>query len=141
VTTTNPTFGTRELYDALAEVLNSDEAWLDKAKNMTFSMTHVYNGDPAGVFRMHFTRGLMSNVAEYPDQSAAPDSEFVLSGTVDDWRRMLVTGELSANIALVSRKLKVKGKMGALMKNIPQFNYIIGKLIELEPRVVADSPA
>jgi hypothetical protein len=31
--------------------------------------------------------------------------------------------------------------MGALMKNIPQFNYIISKLIELEPRVAADSPA
>jgi hypothetical protein len=30
--------------------------------------------------------------------------------------------------------------MGTLMKNIPQFNYIISTLIELEPMVPEDVP-
>ncbi|HEY1972971.1 MAG TPA: hypothetical protein VGH89_33820 [Pseudonocardia sp.] len=142
--TTNPpppTFGTRELYDALAEALNVDAVWLVKAKAMTFSMTHVYQGKIERAFRMEFTAGRISEVTVYGDPADAPPSVFVLTGDYDDWRDMLATAELSVNIALVSRKILVKGKMGALMKNIPQFNYIIGKLIELEPKVPEDAPA
>ncbi|WP_237727039.1 hypothetical protein [Rhodococcus jostii] len=49
---------------------------------------------------------------------------------------MLVTGELTVNIALVTKQISVKGKMGPLLKNIPQFNYIIVKLSELGPRAL-----
>ncbi|ABG99100.1 hypothetical protein RHA1_ro08053 (plasmid) [Rhodococcus jostii RHA1] len=54
----------------------------------------------------------------------------------ENWRRMLVTGELTVNIALVTKQISVKGKMGPLLKNIPQFNYIIVKLSELGPRAL-----
>lgn len=140
--TTNqrPTFGTRELYDALAEALNADPGWLKKAKAMTFGMTHVYRGQIERAFRMEFTSGVMSDVTEYDHAADAPSSDFVLTGDYESWCSMLVTAELAVNIALVSRKILVKGKMGALMKNIPQFNYIISKLIELEPKVPEDSP-
>lgn len=137
----SPTFGTRELYDALAEALNADPVWLKKAKAMTYSMTHIYRGKVQRVFGMDFDEGRMSNVTEYGDPADAPHSDFVLTGDYETWRDLLVTAQLAVNIALVSRKIVVKGKMGALMKNIPQFNYIIAKLIELEPRVPEDSPA
>ncbi|WP_043659807.1 hypothetical protein [Thermocrispum municipale] len=141
MTVSRPTFGTRELYDALAEALNNDPVWLKKARKMTFAMTHVYTGELPLVIRMNFTEGVMSGVTEFNDVSEAPYSEFVLTGDSKSWERMLVTGELSVNIALVSKKISVKGKMGPMMKNIPQFNYIIAKLIELEPRVLDDKRA
>ncbi len=141
MTDQRPTFGTRELYDALAVALNDDQVWLTKASSMTFSMMHVYHGSIERSFRMQFDGGVMSNVEEFEDSADAPDTVFVLIGDTDDWCDMLATAELSVNIALVSRKILVKGKMGMLMKSIPQFNYIIGKLIELEPRVPEDEPA
>ncbi|EKT83437.1 MULTISPECIES: hypothetical protein [Rhodococcus] len=49
---------------------------------------------------------------------------------------MLVTGELTVNIALVTKQISVKGKMGPLLKDIPQFKYIIVKLSELGPRAL-----
>ena len=133
--TQRPTFGTRELYDALAEALNNDPTWLAKAKKMSFGMTHVYTGELPLTVRMEFDEGVMRNVTQYDNAELAPQSEFVLSGDSENWRRMLVTGELSVNIALVSRQILVKGKMGPLMKNIPQFNYIIATLIDLEPQM------
>lgn len=138
MTTERPTFGTRELYDALAEKLNNDPVWLKKARKMTFGMTHVYTGGLPLVVRLNFDEGAMSSVTEYDSPADAPHSEFVLSGDSDDWRRLLVTGELSVNVALVTQQISVKGKMGSLMKNIPQFNYIITKLIELDPRLLDD---
>ncbi|PXY25477.1 hypothetical protein [Prauserella flavalba] len=139
--TSRPTFGTRELYDALAETLNGDPVWRKKAGKMTFGMTHVYTGELPLVVRMNFTEGVMSDVTVFDDVADVPSSEFVLSGDSKNWERMLMTGELSVNIALVSKQISVKGKMGPLMKNIPQFNYIIAKLIELEPRVLDDERA
>jgi hypothetical protein len=133
--TQRPTFGTRELYDALAETLNDDQVWLKKAKNMSFGMTHLYAGALPLTVRMEFHEGVMGNVEQFDRPEDAPPSEFVLSGDSDSWTKMLVTGELSVNIALVSRQILVKGKMGAMMKNIPQFNYIIARLIDLEPRL------
>jgi hypothetical protein len=136
----SPTFGTRELYDSLAESLNSDPTWLVKAKAMSFSMAHIYRlpDDTQRTFRMEFRNGTMSDVTTFDDPADLPETAFVLRGSFEDWRDMLVTEELSVNVALVTRRIAVKGKMGLLMKNIPQFNYIITKLIELEPRVPED---
>jgi hypothetical protein len=137
-----PTFGTRELYDALAERLNNDATWLVKAKAMTFSMAHIYRypDDSQRTFRMEFRTGKICDVTTFDDPADLPDTAFVLRGSFEDWRDMLVTEELSVNVALVTRRIVVKGKMGTLMKNIPQFNYIISTLIELEPTVPADEP-
>lgn len=143
MTATQPTFGTRELYDSLAVSLNDDRTWLAKAKTMTFSMAHVYQWQdgPERTFRMEFRNGVMSDVTEFDDPADLPPTALVLTGSFEDWRDMLVTEELSVNVAMVTRKIVVKGKMGTMMKNIPQFNYIIGKLIELEPLVPEDEPA
>ncbi|HTK66409.1 MAG TPA: hypothetical protein VL595_28795 [Pseudonocardia sp.] len=143
MTATQPTFGTRELYDSLAVSLNDDRTWLAKAKAMTFSMAHVYQWQDGTerTFRMEFRNGVMSDVTEFDDPADLPPTALVLTGSFEDWRDMLVTEELSVNVAMVTRKIVVKGKMGTMMKNIPQFNYIIGKLIELEPLVPEDEPA
>ncbi|MBA3742959.1 hypothetical protein [Sporichthya sp.] len=137
-----PTFGTRELYDSLAESLNSDPTWLVKAKAMTFSMAHVYRypDDTQRTFRMEFRTGKICDVTEFDDPADLPETAFVLRGSSDDWRDMLVTEELSVNVAMVTRRILVKGKMGTLMKNIPQFNYIVRRLIELDPVVPGDEP-
>jgi hypothetical protein len=137
-----PTFGTRELYDSLAESLNSDPTWLAKARAMTYSMAHIYELSDGSrrTFRMEFRAGILSDIVEFDDPANLPETAFVLRGSYEDWRDMLATQELSVNVALVTRRIVVKGKMGALMKNIPQFNYIITKLIELEPMVPEDVP-
>ena len=143
MTRAQPTFGTRELYDDLAESLNTDPKWLVKAKAMTFSMAHVYQWKDGAerTFRMEFRNGAMSDVTDAYGPDDLPATALVLTGSFEDWRDMLVTEELSVNVAMVTRRIVVKGKMGTMMKNIPQFNYIISKLIELEPLVPEDEPA
>lgn len=142
MTDKRPTFGTRELYDSLAERLNADPTWLAKAKAMTYSMAHIYELSDGSrrTFRMEFRAGALSDIVTYDDPADLPETAFVLRGSYEDWRDMLATQELSVNVALVTRRIVVKGKMGALMKNIPQFNYIISTLIELEPMVPEDVP-
>jgi putative sterol carrier protein len=57
--------------------------------------------------------------AEYnPPASAYPNPTFTLTSTYDDIRD-LVTGKLNPMTAMMTMKLKVKGNMGYMMRNVP----------------------
>ena len=51
---------------------------------------------------------------------------------------MLVSQTITPQIALVTRKIAVEGKMTVLLKHISVFNYLLAVLIGLEPVMSPD---
>jgi hypothetical protein len=125
-----PLFGTREIYDNLAEKLNDDPKWLEKATVLNYTMTHVYTEPLNKVFTFRFEGGKLLDVRDVDGPAPA---DFVLTGSPQVWERMLVSQEITPQIALVTRKIGVDGKMSVLLKHISVFNYLLAVLIGLEP--------
>ena len=126
-----PLFGTREVYDALAEALNDDPKWLTKAHVLNYTMTHVYTK----TFTFRFDGGKLLDVREVDGPAPA---DFVLTGSPEIWERMLVSQSITPQIAMVTRKIQVDGKLSVLLKNISVFNYLLAVLIGLEPVMSPD---
>ncbi len=127
-----PNFGTRELYDALAENLNQDPKWLEKAKVLNYTMTHVYTEPLNKTFTFRFEGGKLLDVEERDGPAPA---DFVLTATPEIWQRMLVDQSITPQVAMVTRKIAVDGKLSVLLKNISVFNYLLAVLIGLEPKM------
>jgi hypothetical protein len=127
---TRPLFGTREVYDALAEALNDDPKWLSKASVLNYTMTHVYTEPLNKTFTFRFEGGKLLDVRDVDGPAPA---DFVLSGTPEVWERMLVSQTITPQIALVTRKIHVEGSMTTLLKHISVFNYLLAVLIGLDP--------
>ena len=125
-----PTFGTRELYDALAAALNEDPKWLDKAKILNYTMTHVYTAPIGKAFNFRFEGGKLLDVTE--SDTPVP-ADFVLTASPEIWQRMLVDQTITPQVAMVTRKVTVDGKLSVLLKHISVFNYLLAVLIGLEP--------
>jgi hypothetical protein len=132
---TRPLFGTREVYDALAEALNEDPKWLAKAQVLNYTMTHVYTEPLNKTFTFRFEGGKLLDVREVDGPAPA---DFVLSGSPETWERMLVSQTITPQIALVTRKIHVDGSMTTLLKNITVFNYLLAVLTGLEPVMSPD---
>src|SRR6266508_2927976 len=113
----HPQFGTRELYEALAAALAADPAWADKGRELDYTMSHVYTAPIDKVFWFRFEQGQINDIRELDDPDDVP-TDFVLTATPEVWESVLVSQELNPNIAMVTRKIKVKGKMGVLLKNM-----------------------
>lgn len=125
-----PLFGTRELYDALAEALNDDPKWLEKAAVLNYTMTHVYTAPLNKTFTFRFEAGKLLDVE---DRDSPAPADFVLTATPEIWQRMLVDQSITPQVAMVTRKVQVDGKLSVLLKNISVFNYLLAVLIGLEP--------
>ena len=132
---TRPLFGTREVYDALAEALNEDPKWLAKAQVLNYTMTHVYTEPLNKTFTFRFEGGKLLDVREVDGPAPA---DFVLTGSPETWERMLVAQTITPQIALVTRKIHVDGSMTTLLKHITVFNYLLAVLTGLEPVMSAD---
>lgn len=129
-----PVFGTKSLYDALAAGLDADLGWSDKGRALTMTMAHVYTEPVNKAFFMEFEQGRIVKVDELDDASERA-AEYVLTAPPDIWHRVLVAQTLKPNIALVTRKIGVDGKMGWIVQNIAAFNYLLGVLTALDPVV------
>ncbi len=132
---TRPLFGTREVYDALAEALNEDPKWLAKAQVLNYTMTHVYTEPLNKTFTFRFEGGKLLDVREVDGPAPA---DFVLTGSPETWERMLVSQTITPQIALVTRKIHVDGSMTTLLKHISVFNYLLAVLTGLEPLMSPD---
>ena len=132
---TRPLFGTREVYDALAEALNEDPKWLAKAQVLNYTMTHVYSEPLNKTFTFRFEGGKLLDVHEVDGPAPA---DFVLTGSPETWERMLVSQTITPQIALVTRKIHVDGSMTTLLKHITVFNYLLAVLTGLEPVMSPD---
>jgi hypothetical protein len=132
---TRPLFGTREVYDALAEALNEDPKWLAKAQVLNYTMTHVYTEPLNKTFTFRFEGGKLLDVRDVDGPAPA---DFVLTASPETWERMLVLQTISPQIALVTRKIHVDGSMTTLLKHITVFNYLLAVLTGLEPVMSPD---
>lgn len=115
--------GTVDFYQAMADALNSDPTWLDdKGKNISFKMGYKYEAPVEGQFYVEFDQGKVLEVRD-ASQADMDGADFVISGSSDVWRGCF-DGSINPTVAMTRGKLRVRGKMAQMLKNMPAFMYI-----------------
>lgn len=114
--------GSLEFYEAMGEALNNDPEWAEKGKNIDFDMAYKYEAPVEGQFFVSFDKGKVTTVrnASQEDLDAA---DFLISGSSDVWRGCF-DGSINPTVAMTRGKLRVRGKMAQMLKNMPAFMYI-----------------
>lgn len=127
----HPHFGTLSFYEAMAQVLNQDPVWGEKAKSITCSMLHVYGAPVDRTFLTSFEKGRVTEVAELSaDDNRTTD--FVITGTGDSWKAVL-RKEVKPTTAMATGKLKVDGKQIYLLRNMSAFTHMLDLMTKLDP--------
>lgn len=124
------TFGTIEVYEEMAKLLNNDPEWAEKGKAISYTMIYVYGPPVDKNFFLRFEEGQITEVREVASPEEEP-ADFVLSGAPDVWRGVL-DKTLNPTAALTRGQLKVKGKMTTLLKHMSAFNYVIDAMTRIE---------
>lgn len=114
--------GTLEFYQAMADKLNADPEWADKGKNIDFKMAYKYEAPIEGQFYVEFDKGRVTEVRDASQQDL-DSADYVISGSSDVWRGCF-DGSVNPTVAMTRGKLRVRGKMAQLLKNMPAFMYI-----------------
>jgi putative sterol carrier protein len=115
-------FPSEEWLKGLEAKLNSDKKYSEIAKNWEGDIFIIM--EPKGNLKEQITvyldlwHGTCRKVEYNPAESAYPNPTFTLSSNYDDIKDM-VTGKLSPMTAMMTMKLKVKGSMGYMMRNVP----------------------
>ncbi len=115
-------FPSEEWLKGLEEKLNSDARYHDIAKNWEGDML-VYV-DPEGnlkeriAFYLDLWHGACRKVEYKPLPEAHPNPTFILTASYKDITSMLM-GRLNPMTAMMTSKLKVKGNMSYMMRNVP----------------------
>lgn len=123
-------FGTAEVYEDMAQLLNSDDEWLNKrGTKISYSMVFDYGEPVEKAFFTRFDAGRITEVKELASRGEI-DADFVISGSGDTWRGVL-TKTIDPTVALTRGQLKVKGKMATLLKNMNAFKYVIEKMSQI----------
>lgn len=122
--------GTLEFYEAMGEALNADPVWADKGKSINFKMAYKYEAPIEGQFFVNFDEGKVVEVrnATQEDLDAA---DFVITGSSDVWRGCF-DGSINPTVAMTRGKLRVRGKMAQMLKNMPAFMYIQQTMGQIE---------
>lgn len=114
--------GTVEFYQAMADALNADPVWADKGKNIDFNMAYKYEAPIEGQFYVSFDKGKVVAVRD-ANQEDLDRADFLISGSSDVWRGCF-DGSVNPTVAMTRGKLRVRGKMAQMLKNMPAFMYI-----------------
>lgn len=114
--------GTVEFYQAMADALNNDPVWADKGKNIDFNMAYKYEAPIEGQFYVSFDKGHVVAVRN-ASQEDLDSADFMISGSSDVWRGCF-DGSINPTVAMTRGKLRVRGKMAQMLKNMPAFMYI-----------------
>jgi putative sterol carrier protein len=115
-------FPSKEWLQGLDVKLNSDAKYADIAKNWEGDIFIVI--EPKGnlkelvMVHLDLWHGKCRKVAYNPIASAYPTPTFTLTANYDDIKD-IVTGKLNPMTAMMTMKLKVKGNMGYMMRNVP----------------------
>ncbi len=115
-------FPSEEWLKGLEEKLNSDARYHDIAKNWEGDML-VYV-DPEGnlkerlAFYLDLWHGACRKAEYKPSPEAHPNPTFILTASYKDITSMLM-GKLNPMTAMMTSKLKVKGNMSYMMRNVP----------------------
>jgi len=114
--------GTVQFYEAMADALNNDPVWADKGKNIDFDMAYKYEAPIEGQFFVSFDKGKVTTVRDASQQDL-DGADFLISGSSDVWRGCF-DGSINPTVAMTRGKLRVRGKMAQMLKNMPAFMYI-----------------
>jgi putative sterol carrier protein len=115
-------FPSEEWLKELEEKLNSDARYNEIAKNWEGDM--FFYIEPEGnlkeqlTFYLDLYHGACRKVEYKAEPSSYPSSAFTLSATYGNITAIL-TGKMNPMTAMMTTKLKVKGSMGYMMRNVP----------------------
>jgi putative sterol carrier protein len=123
-------FGTVDFYQAMADQLNSDPAWTEKGKKLSYSMVYDYGPPVDKLFYVVFDEGRVTQVREAADGDR-DSADFVVSGPPDIWRGVFEK-RLNPTAVLTRGQMKVKGKMTTLLKNMDAFSYVIDAMTKVD---------
>lgn len=115
-------FPSEEWLKGLEAKLNSDERYGEIARNWEGDMLILV--EPEGnlkeqlTFYLDLWHGKCRKVAYKVDPTAYPNPTFTLTATYGDITAIMA-GRLNPMTAMMTMKLKVKGSMGYMMRNVP----------------------
>lgn len=132
---TRPLFGTRPMYEALAERLNNDPEWLERAGHLSFSMAHVYTGVVNHTFSFRFDAGRLIDIAEHNTPV-----DFTLTAPAETWEQVM-TRQLDAKRAVVTKQIRVEGDMLTVIKHMVVLKGLVDHLSELDVRIPSQEDA
>ncbi len=115
-------FPSEEWLQGLEEKLNSDSRYSQIAKNWEGDL--LFFVEPAGslteplAFYLDLWHGQCRKIEYKPTLQSHPNPAFTLTASYKDITAIL-TGTLNPMTAMMTSKLKVKGSMGYMMRNVP----------------------
>ncbi len=115
-------FPSAEWLKELEAKLNSDERYAEIAKNwegdLFFFIEPEGNLKERLTFYLDLWHGKCRKVEYQPAPDAHPNPAFTLTATYNNITAIL-SGRLNPMTAMMTSKLKVKGSMGYMMRNVP----------------------
>ncbi|HLO33884.1 MAG TPA: SCP2 sterol-binding domain-containing protein [Anaerolineales bacterium] len=115
-------FPSEEWLQSLEMKLNSDSRYGEIAKNWEGDLLFLI--EPEGSLKEHLTfyldlwHGRCRKVEYRPMPKSYPNPTFTLTASYKDITAILL-GKLNPMTAMMTSKLKVKGSMGYMMRNVP----------------------
>jgi putative sterol carrier protein len=115
-------FPSEEWLKGLEARLNSDERYAEIARNWEGDL--LFFIEPEGnlkeqlTFYLDLWHGTCRKVEYQPQPVSYPSPTFTLSATYNNITAIL-TGRMNPMTAMMTTKLKVKGSMGYMMRNVP----------------------
>jgi putative sterol carrier protein len=115
-------FPSEEWLKGLETQINSDTRYAEIAKNWEGDL--IFLIEPDGnlkerlVFYLDLWHGKCRKVAYMPSLDTYPNPTFTLSASYGNITA-IITGKLNPMTAMMTSKLKVKGSMGYMMRNVP----------------------
>jgi putative sterol carrier protein len=115
-------FPSEEWLKGLEAKLNSDERYADIAKNwegdLFFFIEPEGNLKERLTFYLDLWHGKCRKVEYQPAPDSHPNPAFTLTASYNNITAIL-SGKLNPMTAMMTSKLKVKGSMGYMMRNVP----------------------
>lgn len=115
-------FPSEEWLKALEQKLNADARYREIAKNWEGDL--LFFIEPDGNLKEHLTfyldlwHGTCRKVEYMPSADSHPNPTFTLTASYKDITSILM-GKLNPMTAMMTSKLKVKGSMSYMMRNVP----------------------
>ncbi|HET9911961.1 MAG TPA: SCP2 sterol-binding domain-containing protein [Anaerolineales bacterium] len=115
-------FPSQEWLQGLEQKLNSDAHYHEIAKNWEGDL--LFFIEPEGnlkerlTFYLDLWHGTCRKIDYQPTDETYPNPSFVLTASYNDIAAILL-GKLNPMTAMMTSKLKVKGSMGYMMRNVP----------------------
>lgn len=123
-------FGSISFYEAMANLMNNDPEWETVGKKLNYSMVYEY-GDPLNrSFYVVWDGGKMSLAVEADDDMRS-SADFVITGPPDVWDAIFKK-QMAPMRAITQGKMKVRGRVTELLKNMDAFNYMLDAMTKIE---------